>query len=109
MWIFTTQGFYSAVQHRDDPEKVIVRGRTPEDIEALKAQIPTLEPFEDPSADYRYRAVVDKTEWVKAVEVLAGSIDYPNFKSAVARLHGHQRAQVYGRVWGELLKLQDSE
>lgn len=54
MWVFSTQGFYSAVQHRGDPEKVIVRGRTLRDIEALKAQIPTLaarpgEPLPEPA------------------------------------------------------------
>ena len=28
MWLFTTQGFYSVVAHRDDPETLIVRART---------------------------------------------------------------------------------
>ena len=35
MWLITTQGFYSAVEHREDPERLIVRARTREDIEAL--------------------------------------------------------------------------
>ncbi len=49
MWLVTTQGFYSAVAHRDDPDKVLVRGRTRGDIEALREQIPSIEPFEDES------------------------------------------------------------
>ena len=38
MWVMTTQGFYSVVAHRDEPDSVIVRARTSEDIEALREQ-----------------------------------------------------------------------
>ena len=106
MWVTTTQGFYSAVAHRDDPERVIVRARTREDIEALRSQIPDLDPFEDPSADYRHRAIVTKAEWVVALAELASEIDYDNFKNAVARTQGPERAHVYAGVWSELLRLQ---
>lgn len=42
MWLFTTQGFYSAVAHRSDPSRAIVRARAREDLEALRHQIPSL-------------------------------------------------------------------
>ena len=58
MWLITTQGFYSVVAHRRDPDKLIVRGRVREDLEALREQIPELRVFSDPDADYRWRAVV---------------------------------------------------
>ena len=106
MWVMTTQGFYSVVAHRDEPDSVIVRARTREDIEALREQIPDLEPFEDPSADYRHRAIVDRAEWVAAIAQLTIEIDYDNFKNAVARRQGPERASVYGTVWRDLLQLQ---
>ena len=106
MWVMTTQGFYSAVAHRDEPENVIVRARTRDDIEALREQIPDIEPFEDPSADYRHRAIVSKAEWVAALADLAAEIDYDNFKNAVARAQGAERSHVYGAVWSTLLPLQ---
>jgi len=62
----------------------------------LKAQIPTLESFEDPTVDYPYRTIVDRTEWADAVETLAESIDYSNFKSAVAEMQGYERAGCTG-------------
>lgn len=34
---------------------------------------------------------------------MAAEIDYPNFKSEVARRQGHGRAGVYGEVWATLL------
>ena len=106
MWLFTTQGFYSVVAHREDPGTLIVRARTAEDIEALREQIPDIEPFEDAGADYRHRAYVSRAEWLAAVAQLTADIDYDNFKSEVAREQGHERARLYGHVWGELLGLQ---
>jgi hypothetical protein len=106
MWLVSTQGFYSVVRHRRDPDKLIVRGRVRQDLEALREQIPALRVFSDDSADYRWRAVVTEAEWVVAVAQLATEIDYDNFKSAVGERQGHERARVYGHVWGELLSLQ---
>ena len=37
MWLMTTRGFYSVVEHRDDADRLLVRARTREDIEALEA------------------------------------------------------------------------
>ena len=108
MWILTTQGFYSVVAHRDEPDELLVRARTREDIEALREQIPTLEPFEDRTADYRHRAVVSRAEWVAALAQLATDLDYDNFKNAVAERQGHERAALYGVLWGELRRLQRS-
>ena len=109
MWLFTTQGFYSVVAHRNEPSKVLVRARARADLEALKRQIPDLRVFEDPDADYRYRAVVAREAWVAAVAILAADIDYPNFKSAVAERQGVERERLYSRVWAELLGLQRDE
>ena len=106
MWLFTNQGFYSVVAHREDAETLIVRARDAGDIEALRDQIPGIQPFEDASADYRYRAHVSRSEWVAALAQLTSDLDYDNFKSEVARRQGADRARLYGHIWGELLELQ---
>ena len=81
MWVATTQGFYSVVAHRDEPDKLLVRARTREDIETLREQIP-------------------------ALAQLVTDLDYDNFKNAVAERQGAERAALYGVVWRELLRLQ---
>ena len=106
MWLFTTQGFYSVVAHRRDSDRLLVRARAREDLEALREQIPGLRITSDREADYRWRTVVSRAEWVAAVAILAASIDYDNFKAAVAERQGAERHRVYQRVWGELLSLQ---
>lgn len=106
MWLFTPQGFYSVVAHRRDPEKLLVRARVRADLEALREQAPDLRIFSDRGADYRWRAVIRRAEWVAAIAQLASEIDYDNFKSTVAERQGHERSRIYSHVWGELLTLQ---
>ena len=107
MWLFTTQGFYSAVAHREDPDKIIVRTRAGEDLEALADQIPDLEISEDPTADYRYRATVARDEWRRALDAFGRDLDYDNFKNTVAARQGPDRAHSYFDVWEAMRRLQD--
>jgi len=109
MWVATTQGFYRVVQHRRDRSKLLVRARTREDIEALRDQIPDIRTFSDSRADYRWRAVVTRAEWIAALAQLVSELDYPNFKSAVASRQGSERAHYYGEVWSVLAGLQQEE
>ena len=103
MWIMTTRGFYSAVQHRDDPELIMLRARCQKDLLALKELLPELEPYSVPGSDYAWRAVISQKNWQKALVQLAAEIDYPNFKDAVKdQLH----KQAYMNVWADLLVLQ---
>ena len=106
MWLITTRGFYSVVEHRDDPDLLLVRARTREDLEALRDVLPDLDVFSDPSADYRWRALVPRGAWQRAVAQLVAEIDYGNFKSGVAQRAGHERAALYADVWATLLRLQ---
>lgn len=109
MWLMTTQGFYSAVAHRDDPDLIVVRARTQADIEALERQIPGLEPFADGGTDYRWRAIVTREQWRDALDQLADAIDYENFKAEVTKLQGHERADLYLEIWTILRSLQAGE
>ena len=109
MWLVTTRGFYSVVEHRSDPDRLIVRARRREDLDALAELIPGLEIFSDRRADYRWRAIVARSEWVVALALLAGEIDYPNFKNAVAKRQGSERAHRYSEVWRILYGLQEDD
>lgn len=120
MWIATTDGFYSAVQHRNDHRKVMVRARSRTDLEhlcerALEAAhvqgigpIPTPSAIEmtPPPADYPCRVTISKTLWAHLLAGWSASIDYDNFKNAVVRRQGPMRARVYHDVWADLLRIE---
>lgn len=104
MWVMTTRGFYSVVQHRDEPTNVMVRARCQEDIDALVELIPTAKPIETLNADYAWRVVVSQADWTQALVQMSLDVDYPNFKNAVKSDKHHD---AYMRVWGDLLSLDD--
>jgi hypothetical protein len=106
VWVMTTRGFYSVVQDDEDPDTLLVRARVRGDLERLGEIIEGLELWHDPAADYAWRAPVARSEWAYALGVLAGEIDYRNFKEAVAERQGEERASVYGQVWSALYWLQ---
>lgn len=109
MWILTTIGFFSVVAHRDDPNLMIVRARTREDIEALSDRyLPVSEIDEETGTDYPFRIFVTRDEFERVAAALAREIDYDNFKNAVAARQGSRRALVYGQVWSVLLGLQSA-
>jgi hypothetical protein len=115
MWILTQDGFYSVVAYspeRDqsdlggDDGDLLVRARTERDLGALRTHLPTLKIRRDESADYRFRTVVKRDEWVAYVSTAVRDLDYVNFKGRVAACQGSERARIYGRVWAELHQLQ---
>lgn len=105
MWLMTTRGFYSAVQHREDPTKILVRARCEEDIRALSDLIDA-EPFPLTRSDYEWRLECSLAEWTFAVCSMSLEIDYPNFKNAVKARQGSKRSGVYMKVWSALLALE---
>lgn len=110
MWLVTTQGFYSAVAHRNQPDNLLIRARVRRDLTALEKQLPEAgvkgRIFEDSTADYPYRIILSREEWAIVVARLATSIDYANFKDAVKERQGKKRANTYMNVWTALLRLE---
>jgi 8-oxo-dGTP diphosphatase len=57
--------------------------------------------------DYPFRATAGRKAVATAVARIAEDITYSNFKNEVARELGHERAHVYGSVWGVMRDLED--
>jgi len=111
MWVFTVDGFYSAVAHRDQPNTLIVRCRTEFDALGLRNWLrmyyeSDVEVQHTPKADYAYRLLVSQAAFGHYLSVRALTIDYPNFKEAIAKRSGTKRARIYADVWLAMLKLQ---
>lgn len=110
MWLTTTRGFYSIVEHRDSPDMVLVRGRKRAHLEALQdlCEYPLPPVSVDPAADYPFRMTVPKAVVARLAYEFVMDIDYPNFKTASAE-HDRQATDVYHSVWSVLLKLETGE
>jgi len=117
MWIMTTNGFLSAVQHNDDANLLVIRGRVKDDVRAI-AQYATLALHlpTDPDqlitaykgSDYPFRVITTKDIWADYLCGMALSIDYGNFKSEVATT-SKAHAAAYSQVWTDLLALERTD
>lgn len=108
MWLFTSIGFYSAVQKPGD-DFLTVRARVGKDLDNLRQRyMPDLgATVAGGGTDYPFRATISHAAFAAGLAELAKDIDYTNFKSEVGRQMGYERAHVYGDVWHSLLKLED--
>ena len=109
MWVFINQlGFFSAVEHRDDSSKVMVRARVKQDIEnlatAINANPKTI--LETPNADYACRLTTTKDIWANLLAAEAKKIDYDNFKNAALSPDDNRRSRAYHNVWSAMFELQ---
>ena len=107
MWVFTKEGFFSAVEHRGDKRMVCVRARVRQDLVNLRAKLPGASKIvTTPDADYAFRVVVEKARWAGYVAAAARDIDYDNFKNATT-LECVQRSSAYHSVWAAMERLQE--
>lgn len=96
------------MQHLDLPDCLLVRARLPGDLERLVSAYHIDTKIEvTPNADYRFRAIIKKTDFAKAVEAEAAAIDYSNFKSAVH--DGSSRDSAYMKCWSAMVQAQERE
>ena len=113
MWLLTSIGFFSVVCKPEDCERrtLTVRARIRCDLETLRDRyLPSLDEIQESElSDYRYRAVVLRADFARALGRLALELDYPNFKAEVARRQGLDRAALYEEVWRMLAVLAVNE
>lgn len=106
MWLFTTDGFYSAVTRREAPDTVVVRARARDDVLRLIEAVGQGTLAETPHRDYRFRVSLPRERWAAYVAAGAEAIDYPNFEAVIAERQGADRADVYGAVWAAMFAFQ---
>ena len=80
MWIFTPQGFISAVAHREDPQSIMIRAR---DQGHLRAMFPGSTVVKSPLGDYPARISIPRNVFAAWLASQAYDLDYTNFKDAI--------------------------
>ena len=117
MWLMTRCGFFSVVCARGplgEPiaDLMMVRARCKAHLQALQQRFPSrlgLVPIQHTKdTDYPYRLFMAKAVVVDIAALLAGEIDYTNFKHEAAQAGDRVYDNFLHRVWGAGLGMQDS-
>lgn len=97
MWIASKNGFFSIVQHRDDPEQVLVRSRVKKDLAEI---FPEERILHTPGADYHWRVFASKNEVSDILLRQMTELDYPNFKGKIAKTPSQEdKLSAYHHIW----------
>ncbi len=109
MWIFTLDGFFSAVQDRNDPGQIMVRSRLRVDLEKMLARLEMKETeiLAWVGTDYAYRVFIPRSAWRGYLEMMSDGLDYTNFKAAVVEHQDQGRSAAYYSVWRRLYDWQE--
>jgi hypothetical protein len=102
MWLFTTAGFFSIVQDAQDKSLHHIRTRTLDDLNTLRALIPALPRpvLSHPGSDYPHRILCPSGLLPEVLTTLGRTIEYPNFKSEIARLPAQRdKLPAYHQIW----------
>jgi hypothetical protein len=108
MWIFTETGFVSAVQHRENPDYLMVRARDRQSLVQLSEIVET-EIKSTPDADYPYRLTATKEDVKSWMNDSIDFLGYSNFKNQVAITRGKNYARTLGSVWSTMHDVEDEE
>jgi hypothetical protein len=95
MWICLNNSFVSIVQSKEDASKVYVRSRRKFDLKNFLNN-KSVEIVETPYRDYRYRALVAKSDLANMLFSFPEKITYGNFKDSVV---DKNLSAMYGEVW----------
>lgn len=100
MWICTNKSFLSVVADRDNDDNLLVRARMNGHIENV---FPDANVFTMEDADYKYRALICRSEVQRAMTDQISKIDYDNFKNSVGNRQLHD---AYLKIWSVMYALQ---
>lgn len=103
MWIFTTQGFISAV-YKDNA--VQIRARDKKSLTQLSAHSGATITH-TPLADYPYRLATSRELFAAWLANQAQVLGYPNFKSEVELVRGSKFVRPLHKVWSAMLDIED--
>ena len=107
MWVFTQDGFVSAVDNKQVEGKLTVRARDRQSLETL-ADLAGTEIVESPPyRDYEYRVHVTREQFSEWMRLNIEFLDYPNFKNRVWDTRGDVYHDACSDVWGAMLAVSD--
>lgn len=121
MWIASRHGFYSVVFKADEStsgkEVIHIRARVKKDLlnlsELCKQHAISLGGYNRvqrsyAGGDYPWRMIVPKREFFNVMSVLASDLDYPNFKSEVAKQPDQrEKLNAYHYLWHSMFLIRD--
>ena len=109
MWVFTQDGFVSAVDNGQVEGKLTVRARDARSLSSLAEMCDTKVAKSPPYHDYEYRVFVTREQFSEWLRLNVEFLDYPNFKNRVWDNLGDTYHDACSDVWTAMLAVSDTK
>ena len=103
MWICLNDAFLSIVVDRTHPGYLLVRARRQGEIEKV---FPDAIVLRNVGSDYRYRALIPRSQVALLLMERLEAIDYGNFKNSVLDVDLHD---AYYQIWRTMVRYHERE
>ncbi len=108
MWIFTQEGFISAVRSDKNPAELMVRARDAQSLEGL-ADHASVEIINTPYNDYPWRVFVTDAVFNEYMRFVVDLVDYTNFKNRATETRGYEFHRLLSEVWYTMTAFEDDD
>jgi hypothetical protein len=108
MWVFSQDGFISAVDNGVKPGYLAVRARDRQSLVPLSEMAEAEIEF-TPNRDYQYRVYVTRAMFQDFMNLSIETLDYGNFKDRLKVSRGKVFAHAAGSVWATMHDVADAE
>ena len=108
MWVFSQDGFISAVDNGVKPGYLAVRARDRQSLVPL-SELAEAEIEFTPNRDYQYRVYVTRAMFQDFMNLSIETLDYGNFKDRLKVSRGSKFAYAAGSVWATMHDVTDAE
>ena len=110
MWVFTKDGFLSAVQHDEDRVRMRVRARRREHLDNAFPGYDILDMAEEGGPyDYRWHVDISRGEWVDYLAEAAMDVDYTSHVKEAISGDDKELYEAMLKVWTALYAIQSAE
>ena len=104
MWVFSKDGFFSIVQHKDDSEQMVVRARVRQDLVDAFGDVKITE---STHSDYRFRVFVSREKVGQFLASTVADLNYDSVKDNIDKDEEDRHKMLYA-VWRAHWDLQHS-
>jgi hypothetical protein len=100
MWVFTKDGFFTAVFKECQADEIMIRAKSRADLKSLLKKISDDGPIrETAESPYRFFVVLKKSAWIQYLSDYVEHLDYATVRDNIVSSSDTARQKAYQTVW----------
>jgi hypothetical protein len=100
MWVFTKDGFFTAVSSQCQKDELMIKANSRKDLEKLLLNITDQPPIQESrEPGYRFHLILPKTSWIRYLSNYVERLDYETVRDNIVTRNDTARHEAYQAVW----------